>query len=211
MKIYTSVGCGDGKINNANKYDVGHMITPLTLPQRKENGISYCLDNGAYSAFKRGLPFNKISFLRALDYLHDKGFSLDFIVIPDIVCGGFRSMRFSHAFQLEHFSGGGRLAFSIQDGMKFENVIAFGLEEYTHLFIGGSVDWKWKNAEDWIKFGHDQGKKVHIGRCGQLKYLEAAERWGADSVDSSSFNRNDSWHIIEEFYKKGQKTFIKEE
>lgn len=201
MKIYTSQANGAEKIQKALDYGVGYMLTPLTLPTKKVPGMFYCLDNGAYSAHRRGFPFNKTAFLRAINTLHDKGFTLDFIVVPDIITGGFRSMRYTHSFQREHLDGGGNLAMAIQDGITMANVTAYGLEEYTHIFIGGSVEWKWKHAKDWIDFAHFHKKKAHIGRCGQLKYLELAKELGADSVDSSSFNRNDSWHILDEFYK----------
>ena len=65
-----------------------------------------------------------------------------------------------------------------------------------------------KIPKDWhihhIDFAHDNGMKCHIGQVGKLEYLELANELGADSVDSTSWVRNKSWHIIEQFRNRRQ-------
>ena len=65
--------------------------------------------------------------------------------------------------------------------------------------VGGSVEWKWDTAKEWVDFAHDKEMKCHIGQVGQLHYLIRAYEYGADSVDSSSIVRNKSWGIIDKF------------
>ncbi len=55
-------------------------------------GFRYALDNGAWSAYQAKEPFDEAAFLRAIDRL---GAGADWIVIPDIVAGGLRSLDYS--------------------------------------------------------------------------------------------------------------------
>lgn len=59
---------------------------------RTEGFARYGLDNGAWTAFQRGEPFDDNAFLAAVEQL---GESADFVVVPDIVRGGHDSLRFS--------------------------------------------------------------------------------------------------------------------
>jgi hypothetical protein len=59
---------------------------------RTEGFETYALDNGAWSAYQKGLVFDERAFLRALDAL---GGDAEFVVVPDIVCGGLESLRLS--------------------------------------------------------------------------------------------------------------------
>ena len=71
------------------------------------------------------------------------------------------------------------------------------------------MEWKWKTAAQWVKLAHEKGMKCHIGRCGTLDKLIYADEIGADSVDSTSFVRNESWVIIDEYRKiKTHQTFM---
>jgi hypothetical protein len=51
--------------------------------------MKYGLDNGAWSAFQQGRPFNDLAFMRAVEKV---GEGADWIVLPDIVAGGMRSL-----------------------------------------------------------------------------------------------------------------------
>lgn len=51
----------------------------------RHEGFPYCLDNGAWTAHQKGIPFDEGKFLRAIEKL---GEGADFIAVPDIVCGG---------------------------------------------------------------------------------------------------------------------------
>ncbi len=119
-----------------------------------------------------------------------------FIVCPDIVAGGVDSLEFSLSWRDR--INYDKVALVIQDGMSFADVDPI-IDKFQYLFIGGSVGWKWANAEGWVNYSHSKGLDCHIGQCGQFWMLKAAKRFGADSVDSTSWVVNKSWHIIEEF------------
>ena len=138
-------------------------------------------------------------FLDTLEASYTAGLKLDFIVCPDIVAGGEESLGFSVKWATGRLLGTPRLALVVQDGMTEQMVDAYVLSLFTHIFIGGTVEWKWKTADSWVKFAHKNNKKCHIGQVGRLQYLKFAEHIQTDSVDSTSFAVNDSWHIIEQF------------
>lgn len=58
----------------------------------RSEGFPYCLDNGAWWSFANGQPFDEAAFLRAYGALAR---GADFVVLPDIVAGGLRSLEFS--------------------------------------------------------------------------------------------------------------------
>ena len=85
--------------------------------------------------------------------------------------------------------------------VKFETYFA------SWYFVGGTPEWKWANLERYVEMAKEMGKKIHVGQVGTLERLRYCAELGVDSVDSASFVRNKSWHIIEEFYGKRQTFF----
>jgi len=53
------------------------------------------------------------------------------------------------------------------------------------LFVGGTVEWKFKTGHEWVELAHSYGLICHIGRVGSMKRVIWARRIGADSIDSS--------------------------
>jgi len=208
VEIYTGTSFGE-KFQKVKDYGLGIMISSFSLksfpPDKRFKEVHCALDNGAFNCFRKGYPFQADVFLEMMSHCYRLGIKLDFITCPDIVCGGMRSLGFSMKWAENELVSAPRLALVVQDGMTPNRMSSDHLERFTHLFIGGSVEWKWKTAKDWVKFAHDYDKICHIGQCGQLKYLELAQDYGADSVDSSSIVRNGSWDIISRFTGKGQK------
>jgi hypothetical protein len=70
---------------------------------------------------------------------------------------------------------------------------------FTWLFLGGGPNVKWHGGKAWVDLAREHQLMVHIGQAGRVEYLRAAHALGVDSVDSSSFARNDSWSIVDEF------------
>ena len=201
IKIYTSNGYADDLVK-MKELELGIMIATArgNFHATKEYRDFDCaLDNGGFGCARQGYPFQTKLFMDNIDRCFKLGIKLDFIVTPDIMAGGMKSFEYSlkHWVEGELYSAP-RLAVVVQDGIK-PRMIMHDIEPFTHIFIGGSVEWKWNTAKEWVDFAHDNDKKCHIGQCGQLKYLELAKEYGADSVDSASFVRHKSWHIIEEF------------
>lgn len=202
MQIYTGTCAGD-KLEKAKQYKLGIMISPSPTfevrPTWKD--LPCALDNGAFQSHRRGFPFMEQFFLEALESCYTNGLSLDFVVCPDIICGGVKSLDFSLAWA-ERLATAPRLALVLQDGMQEGMLDPHILSKFTHLFIGGSVEWKWENADRWVRFAHAHNKLCHIGQVGRADRLRFAQHIQADSVDSTSIARNDSWDVLDEYYGK---------
>ncbi len=132
---------------------------------------------------------------------------MDFIVCPDIVAGGKRSLDFSMEWAEDKLKTAPNLALVLQDGMTPDILLEYGLERFNILFVGGTVEWKWKTFVGWKEFCKSFKKQCHVGQCGTLRRLELCEQIGIDSIDSTNFARNDSWNVIEEYMNK--KTLFK--
>ena len=214
MKIYTGT-CAGIKLEKVKRNNLGIMISPSpTFEPRKafieeaegiiKNKIPCAFDNGAFQAHAKGYPFREEAFWNCLDKCYSLGIKLDFIVCPDIVMGGKESLDFSVEWARTKLKSAPNLALAVQDGIEpnIQDLDKYVMSLYDLIFVGGSVEWKWKTADKWVKFAHRFDKKVHIGQVGQARYLRFAEHIGADSVDSTSIARNNSFGIIEEYLGK---------
>lgn len=200
LKIYSGITFGK-KLGTIKGLNVGIMIssvydTGFIKPCLKE---TFCaLDNGAFADYAKGLnyPFDEHRFLQTLSKCCQLEIPLDFIVVPDRVGGGLKSLDFSLMWAERLI--GGRLALVLQDGMEEKHLTDDILEKFQVLFVGGTLKWKWATAKSWATFAHSKNKKLHIGRVGRLNLIQQSAEF-ADSVDSTSIVRNESYHIIEEF------------
>ena len=206
MKIYTGLTNDPNKIKKIKQYNLGIMISSSYSKQATKPipEANYALDNGAFSCYQKGYPFNRDLFLWALDKAFRKSIILDFIVCPDIVCGGKKSLEFSMKWATNELLGTPNLALVVQDGMQFNDILYHHKDYFSYIFVGGSKEWKWETAEGWKNKADKLGMKLHIGRCGTIEALKKAKEIGSDSVDSTSFTRNNSWHILEEFLNNKQ-------
>lgn len=195
MKIYTGTpsGCVE-KLDNIKRLKLGICVS-ATAPQKSDGSVPHFLDNGAYEAWRRGMPWLESRYLAFLDKCWGAGLAPDFVVAPDIVAGGMDSLEFSMRWAKRLRPA--RMAFAVQDGMEFS--VIHELHGFELIFVGGTVEWKWATAKEWCKRAHDKRMKCHIGKVGTLENLKIAYQYGADSVDSTSWVRNDSWHIVQAF------------
>lgn len=168
------------------------------------------IDNGAFSAYMKGYGFDELAFLRLLAEVNKKNIKYDFIVIPDIVAGGEASLEFSILWY-KRLAGWKRLYLAVQDGMDIKQhgnkILSIQIDG---IFVGGSNEWKWQTAKQWVRFAHDNGIKCHIGRCGTLDKLLYAYEIGANSVDSTNFARNGNYKAVVSFYQQKGIQFNKE-
>ncbi|TDN58998.1 hypothetical protein [Paraburkholderia sp. BL10I2N1] len=58
----------------------------------RPEGMRYALDNGAWTAYQQGEPFDELAFMSVVEKL---GEGADWIVLPDIVQGGLASLEYS--------------------------------------------------------------------------------------------------------------------
>ncbi len=163
-----------------------------TYPQfRRPRSEYYALDNGAYSAY---LNHKTADFSGYAEFI--KRYSNpDFVVLPDIVEGGLSSLYFSINW-LSKAPLGYTYFLAVQNGMSVELVEA-ELYRFAGLFVGGTFDWKKKTSSIWVKLAHSHNKLCHIGRIGIGRDILWAKAIDADSVDSTSWPRNHSYHHIE--------------
>jgi hypothetical protein len=203
MFIYTGTAAGSN-LEKIKEHGLGIMISPSpSFGVRPTYADVPCaLDNGAFQAYTRGYPFLERQFLSTIDECYANRIVLDFIVCPDIVCGGERSLAFSYEWATKRLHTAPHLALVLQDGMTSDMLDREVLSHFTHIFIGGSPDWKWRTLPGWASLCDCFGKHCHVGRCGTLDKLCVCESLGVASVDRTNFVRNGSWGTIEQFQGK---------
>jgi len=182
---------------------LGYMLSPGGLTPNRALS-QYALDNGAYGCWARGEPFDAYPFLRLLKQCmgHKKYF--DFSIIPDKVGAGMHSLRFSTVW-LDFLPKEVSWYLAVQDGMKEKHLDEL-LPKIDGIFVGGTLDWKFKTAEAWVKFAHGHGLKCHVGRTGSYQRLMWCKRINADSCDSSNFAQNKrDWSKMIDFLENGGK------
>lgn len=152
------------------------------------------VDNGAFGCWKSGNQFNGALFLE--NVRRAKRFNPLFVVCPDIVCGGIASLDFSLWWRprIDY----DRVALVVQDGLWPRDVVPH-LRHFRYVFVGGSVKWKWRTLAMWVDMAHSVGLPIHVGQCGQLEMLKTAHKHRVDSVDSTSWVVNSSWHIVKNY------------
>ena len=201
MKIYTGQGAGK-KFEEILKRDLGVCIssTPNVAPHKELKEVDCFIDNGAFTCYYKGYPFQEDIFLNTIKKSYKLGIKLDFIVCPDLLMQGKRSLEYSMEWALGRLKTAHNLALVVQDGITPNVIDTWNVwRRFTRLFIGGSVDWKWETAAMWVEYAKSRGVRVHLGQCGKLEDLKKAYNLGIDSVDSTSFCRNERWDIIDDY------------
>jgi hypothetical protein len=157
------------------------LLTPDNPTPRE--GLKHGVDNGAWGAFQKNQPFDEGRFLSLVE---QSGADADFIVVPDIVAGGMRSLDFSLSW-LPRLAGGPLLLLAVQDGMDVFTVAAV-LHAYPNLgiFLGGTTEWKLQTMYGWGVLAAVMGRHYHVGRVNTARRIRLCEEAGADSFDGTS-------------------------
>jgi len=136
--------------------------------------VKYAIDNGCFKEWNEERFYY---MLRRATLVHKPLW----VVVPDVVADAENTLKRWHEHKDKVSAFGYNLAFACQDGHEPQDV-----PKETHCcFIGGSTEWKIKNAE---KF-KGVAKLLHIGRVNTINRLTWAEQIGADSVDGTGFFR----------------------
>lgn len=146
----------------------------------RSEGFPYALDNGAWTAFQQGEPFDVRAFERAVDLL---GSGADWIVVPDKVADRCASLRMADEW-LPRLRGVSQLLFAVQDGMTAADVPC-----ECGVFLGGSTEWKLATMEAWGQWCRKTGRHYHVARVNSARRISLAKQAGADSIDGSSASR----------------------
>jgi hypothetical protein len=155
------------------------LVSPGNL---RTEGFPYALDNGAWSAFQRGVPFDGAAFSRAVDML---GGRADWIVAPDIVGGGQASLGLSAAW-LSRLTSVAPVLLAVQDGIEPSDVS--GLVRYG-IFLGGTTEYKLATMAEWGAYASERGCYFHVGRVNTRRRIMLCAAAGADSFDGTSVSR----------------------
>jgi hypothetical protein len=142
-------------------------------------------ENGAWTDYVRGRPFDDSAFLADVLEMLDlpENERPAFVTLPDEVAGGLASLRLSLSWLARVGRLGLRYALVVQDGMEPEDVPWDA--PFAAIFVGGSTAWKLRTMAAWSRAAHAQGRTCHVGRMGSAKRLRAAVVDGVDSIDSA--------------------------
>lgn len=152
---------------------------------RTEGFEKFALDNGAWSAFSQGRPFDELAFGRALDKVGEKA---DFVVVPDIVEGGQASLEFSLKW-LDRLKGfPQKLLIAVQDGMGIDDVREL-LNPSVGIFLGGSTTFKLQTMEAWGVLARRRNAYFHVGRVNSALRIAKCAAACAHSFDGTSVTR----------------------
>lgn len=143
----------------------------------------FVLDNGAWSYHQKGQPFDEAAFLRAVKVADGKE---DWLVLPDIVEGGMKSLEFSKKW-IHRFPDRNCLL-AVQDGMTVADVEPL-LPEVYGLFQCGSTDWKIQTMQEWGDLCYKHGAYFHVGRVNSKKRIRMCWKARAKSFDGTSATR----------------------
>jgi len=150
------------------------------------HGLRYALDNGAWSAHQRGLPFDDRAFEEAV---REVGASADFIVAPDIVCGGLDSLAVSLRWLPWLLQHGRRVLVPLQDGMEPRHVAPILSPGRVGLFVGGSTAWKEWAIPTWGPWARARAIYCHVGRVNSARRIALCAQGMCSSFDGSSVTR----------------------
>ncbi len=161
------------------------LMVSATGAHRSEGFELYAIDNGAWTAFAQGKPWDEGAFVRLLDLL---GGGAQFIAAPDIVAGGIESLRLSESW-LSRLDGLGlRRLIPVQDGMKAGDVAPL-LGPKIGVFVGGSTGWKLHTMATWGRLARSRQAYCHVGRVNSARRIRLCAAAGADSFDGTSATR----------------------
>jgi hypothetical protein len=175
-----------GTIRNLAALRVAGWRLMLSAASKKLDpvGFRYALDNGAWSAFTAGEPFDVALFERAVER---RGAGADFIVLPDIVAGGLASLDFSLSW-IPRLRGVAPLYLAVQDGIP-ARLIRPVRPHVAGIFLGGSTEWKLDNAIAMGELSRELGLDLHVARVNTVRRIFLAIAAGAASFDGSSVSR----------------------
>lgn len=173
------------------------LLISATGVHRSE-GFPYAIDNGAWTAFQQGRPFDSASFERVI-WTHGKG--ADWIVVPDVVADRVASLRLT-SWWLPHLDRF-RLLVAVQNGMVPADVRPW-LGPRCGIFLGGDTAWKLETMRSWGDVARAAGCYYHVARVNSARRIARAQEAGADSFDGTSASQfSDSLGRLDRAVKQG--------
>lgn len=157
----------------------GEMTCRGEMPPRR---APWAYDNGAFKDWTGAQAFDVAAFERDVVTISRSPRKPEFLVMPDVVAGGVRSLDLSVPWA-RMLNGLAPRYLAVQDGMQDKDIEPI-LKHFEGVFIGGTLSWKIATGAAWVQFAHAHQKPCHIGRVGTFKRVRWARRINADSIDS---------------------------
>lgn len=158
------------------------LLTPTARPCRPSEGMGYALDNGAWYAHSTSTAWDEAGFSALVERWAS---GADWVVAPDIVCGGAQSLALSDAWIPRLLSACRRVLLAVQDGHTVDDARP-RLSERVGLFVGGSTEWKLATLPQWGALAREPCSWLHVGRVNTARRIRACAAVGASSFDGSS-------------------------
>lgn len=169
------------ELARANPTKLGQLWGPIGFKKPKK-GISFALDNDAYTCWTKGLSFDYPAWVNMLNKMRALNETPLWVAVPDVVADRQATLAAWKRFAPVARCYGWPLAFVLQDGMTHRDVP----KEASVVFVGGTTSWKWRTIPMWVEYF----PRVHVGRCGTSKWkLDRLEEMGVESCDGSGFFR----------------------
>jgi hypothetical protein len=156
----------------------------------RHEGFPYACDNGAWTYFAKGIPFDHG---RYAEFLSVMGANALWVVLPDKVEDAAETARLT-----DYWLGRGsphpqqRWLACIQDGAQeadLERIVP-----YVHgFFLGGSTEYKLSTLAYWGSWCSERGLNYHVGRVNSPKRIKlciAAGAWSCDGTNATKFSVN---------------------
>jgi hypothetical protein len=154
---------------------------------RTEGFDRICGDNGAWADFQAGRAFDEDAYDRFLDWLVGQ-VEPDWLVLPDIVAGGLRSLELSVRYVNRCLAQAPLVLIAVQNGMEPEHLARL-VGPQVGIFLGGTTEWKLDRMRQWGEFCAEKRVHYHVARVNSIKRMSLALSCGADSIDGSSASR----------------------
>lgn len=169
----------------------------------RNEGFRFMIDNGAWSAFTKGLAWTPAMFEAVLERLGADPLC-EGIIAPDVVCGGLDSLRVSMAWLDRLLAAyAARVYIPVQPGIS-PRMIGRYLGPRVGVFVGGDARWKEATCGQWADCAHERGTVCHVGRVNTLRRLQICQAAKVDSFDGSGPSRFEAaLHKMERFRAMG--------
>jgi len=205
LRLYVCRPTGERAIKACRDHGFGALLSPLFSRKTKAGtgklvdmsgytvapeGMPYVLDNGAWAYFMAAQQWSDKPLIKLLERAKSFERPPEWVVLPDVVGAGPRSLALSESWHAEHADLASRWLLAVQDGMTAEQVReVIERRELAGIFVGGSTSWKWRTLPRWADLGLELGCTVHVGRVNGQRKAELCRDLGATSIDGSSVAR----------------------
>lgn len=153
--------------------------------EHRTEGMAYALENGAWSYYQKRQPFDEARFGAALGKL---GRDADFVVMPDIVCGGECSLELTFRWMKRVLDATNVGLIPVQDGHEAWQVDEL-LGPRVGVFVGGDTPWKLATLDRWAAVCRERRAWCHVGRVNTSRRIAACGAAGATSFDGTSVTK----------------------